>query len=255
MDFDKYKEINDNRPNYRAMENATVISHYRNSGCGDGYRVFLDIRDGKIQDASYTTTGCGFSVVALEVAADLAKNKSLQEIRQMTTDDLEKLFEFPERRKNYPQSAIDAFHQAIEDYESGNTLPPEKRMNSSRAREILQEKGSLKDEDLSGVSLEGENLDGVDFSGANLHNAYLQNSSLKGCNFSGARLKGAFLNNANLAGANFSGADLRWCKLSGANLENAVFTGAIYDIGTRVDNSNIHIFKSMEKKGKDAYTK
>jgi len=55
MDFDKYKEINDQRLNYREMEDATVISYYRNTGCGDGYRIYLKIDDSnKVTDASYT---------------------------------------------------------------------------------------------------------------------------------------------------------------------------------------------------------
>lgn len=253
MDFDKYKEINDNRQNYREIHDATIISHYKNTGCGDGYRIFLNIEKDKIADASYTTTGCGFSVVALEMATEWSKNKSLQEIKNLTADELDRMFSFPDRRKNYPESAVAAIHQAIEDYESGNIIPPSMRINSAKAFTILAEKGNLQNENLSGISLEGQNLAGVDFSGANLHNAYLQNSNLKGANFSGANLKGAFLNNTDLIEACFDGADLRWCKLSGAKLEGATFKAAIYDIGTRVDNVNLHIFKEMIKKGKEAY--
>ena len=255
MDFARYKEINDNRQNYKVIEDATVVSHYKNSGCGDGYRIFLNIQDGKIQDASYTTTGCGFSVMALEMAADWVKNKTIEQVKNISPSDLEAMFEFPERRKNYPESAVEAFKQAIEDYESGTIVPPEKRINASKALQILATKGNLRDENLAGISFEGQNLDGVDFSGANLQNAYLQNMSLTGSLFCGTNLKGAFLNNADLTNADFSNADLRWCKLSGAKIANTKFTGALYDIGTRIDSSHLHIFKDMIKKGKEAFTK
>ena len=255
MDFDRYKTINDNRPNYRVIEDATVISHYKNTGCGDGYRIFLTIQNNTIQDASYTTTGCGFSVTALEMAAEWLKGKTIEQAQALVSADLDEMFEFPQRRKNYPDSAVEAVKQAVQDYLSGNTLPPEKRINASKAMKILEEKGNLCDENLAGISLEGQNLDGIDFSGANLQNAYLQNASLVGCNFQNAKLKGGFLNNADLTNANFSAADLRWCKLSGAKLEGAIFKDAMYDIGTRVDNDKIGIFREMIQKGKEAYIK
>ncbi len=254
MDFNKYKEINDQRLNYREMEDATVVSNYRNVGCGDGYRIYLKIDENRVvTDASYTTTGCGFGIVALAMATEMAKGQPIDELKKLTPDDVEKRFEFPERRKNYPESAIAALHQAIKDFETGDGVPKERRITASKAKEILAEKGNLHAEDLSSIILEKEDLHGVDFSGSNLNNAFLTNCNFAGANFEGARLRGAFLNGADLTGANFKGADLRWAKLAGAKIDGADFTGAIYDIGTRVDQKQIHIFSSMKKEGKDVY--
>ncbi len=253
MDFQRFKEINDTRLNYREMEDATVVSSYRNIGCGDGYRIYLKIENDRIIDASYTTTGCGFGVVALAMATEIAKGKTISEAENLTPEDIEKAFAFPERRKNYPESAILALKQALKDYREGGGIPLEKRASGAKALSILREKGSLKGEKLSSIILEKQNLDGVDFSEADLHNAFLQNNSFVGANFQKANLRGAFLNGCNLQGANFQEADLRWAKLTGANLEGADFTGAFYDIGTRVDSKYLHIFDSMKKVGKDLY--
>ncbi|MBF3377922.1 iron-sulfur cluster assembly scaffold protein [Leptospira borgpetersenii] len=254
MDFARYKQINDDRLNYREMEDATVVSNYRNVGCGDGYRIYLKIDSSeKVTDASYTTTGCGFGIVALAMATEFAKGKTVQELKDVTPADIEKMFEFPERRKNYPESAVAALLQAVKDYESGEGVPKEKRITAGKAMEILKEKGSLRGEDLSSIILEKLKFDGVDFSGANLGHAFLQNSSFVGANFSAAKLRGSFLNNADLRNANFRGADLRWAKLAGANVEGADFTDAIYDIGTRLDQKQIHLFSVMKKEGKDLY--
>ncbi|WCL51329.1 pentapeptide repeat-containing protein [Leptospira sp. GIMC2001] len=256
MDFDKYKEINDQRLNYHEMEDATVVSYYRNTGCGDGYRIYLKIDENdRVSDASYTTTGCGFGIVALAFACEAAKGKTLEEIKALTSSDLESYFEFPERRKNYPESAIQALHKAVNDHETGQGVPPEKRITKSMALNTLKEQGNLVNVNLSSVMLEKEDLSNVDFTNANLHNAFLQTSNFSGANFSGANLKGAFFNGSNLTNANFRGADLRWAKLTGANLEGADFTGALYDIGTRVDPKNLHIFDVMKKEGKDIYMK
>ncbi len=253
MDFQKFKEINDTRMNYREMEDATVVSNYRNVGCGDGYRIYLKIENNQIIDASYTTTGCGFGVTALAMATQIAKDKTVEEAKALNVEDIEKVFEFPERRKNYPESAISALRQAIKDFEDGSGIPKGRRITKALALQLLNEKGNLKDEDLSSIILEKENLSGIDFSGADLHNAYLQNSNFENANFSGVNLRGAFLNSCNLKNANFTGADLRWAKLAGANIEGAIFDNAKYDIGTRVDSKQIHIFQVMEKLGKDVY--
>jgi NifU-like protein involved in Fe-S cluster formation len=253
MDFQRYKEINDERLNYREMEDATVVSNYRNIGCGDGYRIYLKIEDEKIIDASYTTTGCGFGITALAMATLIAKGKTVEEAANLSELDIEKEFEFPERRKNYPQSAIAALRQAINDYKNGTGIKKEKRITKTKAMQILADKGNLSGEDLSSIILEKESLDNIDFSNSNLHNAFLQNNSFKNANFEGSNLRGAFFNGSNLSFANFKNADLRWAKLTGTNLEGADFTGALYDIGTRVDAKNLHIFEKMIKTGKDIY--
>jgi NifU-like protein involved in Fe-S cluster formation len=255
MDFQKFKEINDTRLNYREMEDATVVSNYRNVGCGDGYRIYLKIEDQKIIDASYTTTGCGFGVTALAMATLIAKDKTVSEAKELTELDIEKEFQFPERRKNYPESAIAALRQALKDFEDGSGIQKGKRITKALAMKILEEKGDLSNEDLSSIILEKENLAGVNFSNSDLHNAYLQNSNLEGANFSNANLKAAFLNSCNLQNANFTGADLRFTKLAGANIDGAIFTNAIYDIGTRVDSKQVHIFKDMIKSGKEIFMK
>jgi len=255
MDFQRFKEINDTRLNYREMDDATVVSNYRNTGCGDGYRIYLKIQEDKIIDASYTTTGCGFGITALAMATLIAKDKTIEEADNLTEEDIEKEFSFPERRKNYPQSAILALKQAIKDYKNGAGVPREKRITGARALEILKEKGNLRGEDLSSIIIEKMDLSGIDFEGADLHNAFLQNNNFSGANFKGANLRGAFLNNSDLSNANFQSSDLRWAKLTGTKIEGAVFNSALYDIGTRIEGKHLQIFDVMTKAGKDLYLK
>jgi len=248
MDFEKFKKINDERPNYGEIEDADVVSFYRNSGCGDGYRIFLKIQESNnekiIKDASFTTTGCGFSITALAMAIEWIKGKTIEEAENITVENIESLFLFPEKRKNYPQSAVEAIKKAIKDYKSGVKI---NYLTKSRVRNLLKEKGNLRKENLQQVILDNEDLSGVDFSGANLQNAFLQNSNLEGANFENANLRGAYLNMANLKNANFRNADLRFAKLVGANIEGAIFDDALYDIGTRLDPKQIFIYKVMKK--------
>ncbi|MBI3395674.1 MAG: pentapeptide repeat-containing protein [Spirochaetia bacterium] len=241
------------------MEDATVVSSYRNVGCGDGYRIYLKIQtedgaESRITDASYTTTGCGFGLVALAMATDWAKGKTVAEAERVTPEDIESLFGFPERRKNYPQSACEALKKAVEDYRSQAGIKEEDRVTKGRALARLESQGHLRGENLSQVVLEGADLHGVDLSGANLTGAYLQNCNLTGANLKGARLRGAYLNNAVLEHADLRNADIRWAKLTGAKVDGAQFDGAQYDIGTRLDQSQMHLFRVMERVGRDSYT-
>ncbi|GIX41871.1 MAG: hypothetical protein KatS3mg129_1604 [Leptospiraceae bacterium] len=251
MDFEKFKKINDERPNYGEIEDADVVSFYRNSGCGDGYRIFLKIKEENnskiIENATFTTTGCGFSITALAMGIEWIKGKSLEEAENITVADIESLFLFPERRKNYPQSAIAAIKKAINDYKKGIKCD---YLTKKRVLEKLKINGHLRNENLQQVMLDNEDLSNVDFSGANLQNAFLQSANLENANFEGANLRGAYLNMANLKNANFRNADLRFAKLIGANIEGAIFENAIYDIGTRLDPKQIHIFKVMKKADK-----
>ena len=115
MDFERYKRMNDEKENFRELDGATVDHVYRNDACGDGYHLFLKVgADGVIQDASYTTSGCGFGLAALAVATKLVKGKTLDQAAALTPADIEADFEFPERRRNYPQTAIEALRQTLD---------------------------------------------------------------------------------------------------------------------------------------------
>lgn len=114
MDFERYKRMNDQKENFRELDGATVDHVYRNDACGDGYHIFLKLGpDGRIADASYTTTGCGFGLAALAVVTRLAKGKTLDEAEAISPADIEADFEFPERRRNYPVTAVEAMRQTV----------------------------------------------------------------------------------------------------------------------------------------------
>ena len=259
MDFERFKKINDDRLNYKEMEDATIISSYRNTGCGDGYRIYLKIDENvdvaeneknpknKILDASYTTTGCGFGLVSLAVATEWVKGKTVEEANNINVETLEKEFEFPPRRKNYPESAVECIKKAISDYLNNTGIDPKKNVSAKSALELLKKNGNLRKADLRQVIFEKVDFTGIDFSNADLSHAYLTHCNFTNANLSNAKFRGAFLNFANLTNANLSDADLRFAKLTGANLENTKLDGALYDIGTRLDPRHTHLFSIMKK--------
>ncbi len=251
MDFERFKQINDERINYREMEDANLVSSYRNTGCGDGYRIYLKIDESDPQkavlDASYTTTGCGFGLVSLAMATEWAKGKKLQELLKISAKDIEEAFCFPPRRKNYPASAAECIRKAASDYLHGTGIALEKRVTRKRVLDKLKKEGDLRNANLRQVCLDGEDLEGVDFSGADLSHAFMTGCNLQRANFSKSRLRGSFFNNADLRGAKLCEADLRWAKFTGADLGGVLMQNALYDIGTRLDPRHSHLFSQMQK--------
>lgn len=256
MNFEKFNALVEGRVNYGELEHASVVSEYKNIGCGDGYRLYLDVEGNVIRDARYTTTGCSFSLASLAIICDLAKNKSLEDAMKIQPEELEPAIEgYPEKRKNYAVTAVQALQKAVKDYQNQTGLQGGDVISRDKTLEFLKVNGHLRGQNLNSVMLDKLDLSGVDFSGSNLMHAFLRDSNLTGANFSGANLRGAFLNDCKIEDTNFENADLRFAKLLGAKIGNATWTGAFYDIGTRVDTKNMHIFEQMTQKGKEIYIK
>ena len=118
MDFPKFQRLVEERTGFRTMENPTASGEYFSDSCGDMYNFFLKVGPGAvIEDISYFTTGCGFGTATCSLMVDLAKGKTIDEALAISTDDVEnKLGGYPEKKKDYPQRAIEALHVAIDDY-------------------------------------------------------------------------------------------------------------------------------------------
>lgn len=114
MDFDRYKKMNDDKEGSRVIDDATVKYTYTNGACGDGYVLYLKVTpQGLIEDSSYTTTGCGFGLAALSVLSRLVKGKTLDQAAAIGPAEVEADFEFPEKRRNYPVTAVEAMAGAL----------------------------------------------------------------------------------------------------------------------------------------------
>ncbi|HZZ64496.1 MAG TPA: iron-sulfur cluster assembly scaffold protein [Candidatus Baltobacteraceae bacterium] len=118
MDFPKFQRLVEERTGFRTMDNPTASGEYFSDSCGDMYNFFLKVGPGAvIEDISYFTTGCGFGTATCSLMVDLAKGKTIDEALAITTDDVENLLGgYPEKKKDYPQRAIEALQVAIDDY-------------------------------------------------------------------------------------------------------------------------------------------
>jgi NifU-like protein involved in Fe-S cluster formation len=118
VDFAKFQRLVEARPGFHTMDNPTASGEYFSDSCGDMYNFFLKVGPGAIiEDISYFTTGCGFGTATCSLVVELAKNKTIDEATAITSGDIEaQLAGYPEKKKDYPERALEALKVAIDDY-------------------------------------------------------------------------------------------------------------------------------------------
>ena len=118
MDFPKFQRLVEERTGFRTMEKPTASGEYFSDSCGDMYNFFLKVGPGAvIEDISYFTTGCGFGTATCSLVVELAKGKTIDEAAAIGTAEVEaQLDGYPEKKKDYPERALEALHVALDDY-------------------------------------------------------------------------------------------------------------------------------------------
>ena len=118
MDFPKFQRLVEERRGFRTMEDATASGEYFSDSCGDMYNFFLKVGPGAvIEDISYFTTGCGFGTATCSLVVDLVRGRTVDEAEALSTAEIEAALDgYPEKKKDYPERAIEALHVAIADY-------------------------------------------------------------------------------------------------------------------------------------------
>jgi nitrogen fixation NifU-like protein len=120
VNFPKFQRLVEERGGFRTMENATASGEYFSDSCGDMYNFFLRVGPGAvIEDISYFTTGCGFGTATCSLVVELAKGKTIDEAAALSPAEIEaQLDGYPEKKKDYPERALEALHVALDDYRS-----------------------------------------------------------------------------------------------------------------------------------------
>lgn len=118
MDFPKFQRLVEERSGFRTMENATASGEYFSDSCGDMYNFFLRVGPGAvIEDISYFTTGCGFGTATCSLVVGITKGKTIDEAAAITASDIERELDgYPEKKKDYPERALEALQVALADY-------------------------------------------------------------------------------------------------------------------------------------------
>ncbi|MDK2926197.1 MAG: nitrogen fixation protein NifU [Bacillota bacterium] len=103
--------------NVGEIENPDGVGQVGNPVCGDIMKIFLRIKDGRIEDIKFKTFGCGAAIATSSMVTELVKGKTLDEAMAISNKVVaEALGGLPPQKLHCSNLAADALHAAIEDY-------------------------------------------------------------------------------------------------------------------------------------------
>ncbi|HRZ85340.1 MAG TPA: iron-sulfur cluster assembly scaffold protein [Candidatus Paceibacterota bacterium] len=103
----------------KEMKDADAIGEVGNVKCGDIMRVYIKVKNKKISDISFMTYGCVAAIASSDYLCEIAKNKTLEQAKKITSKDvIKKMGDVPIIKIHCSVLAQDALKKAIEQYES-----------------------------------------------------------------------------------------------------------------------------------------
>lgn len=70
--------------NVGEIADADGVGEVGNAKCGDIMKMYLKIKDGKIEDVKFETFGCGSAIASSSMATEMIKGKSIEDALALT---------------------------------------------------------------------------------------------------------------------------------------------------------------------------
>ena len=103
--------------NVGVIEDADGVGEVGNAKCGDIMKIYLKIKDDKIDDVKFETFGCGSAIASSSMATELIKGKPVSEALQLTNQAVtEALDGLPAHKLHCSVLAEEAIKAAMKDY-------------------------------------------------------------------------------------------------------------------------------------------
>ena len=116
-----------NPRNVGSIENADGVGEVGNAKCGDIMKMYLKIKDDKIEDVKFETFGCGSAIASSSMATEMIKGKPVSEAMQLTNKAVaEALDGLPAHKLHCSVLAEEAIKAALQDYYEKNGIPYDK---------------------------------------------------------------------------------------------------------------------------------
>jgi NifU-like protein involved in Fe-S cluster formation len=88
--------------------------------CGDTMEIGLKFRDGRVEETHFWTNGCSFSKICVETAANLARSKTLAELKKINmVSIMDEVGQLPETHLHCAQLAEITLQRSVENYLAG----------------------------------------------------------------------------------------------------------------------------------------
>lgn len=114
--------------NAGSMPDADAEAYVTNPVCGDSLRLFLKIADGRVQRASFLTSGCPASIATSSAATELLAGRTLEDAEALTRDDYaDAVGGLPKSKVHCSVLASAAAKQAIAEWRHAHTTSQSSR--------------------------------------------------------------------------------------------------------------------------------
>ena len=115
-----------NPRNVGSIENADGVGEVGNAKCGDIMKMYLKIKDDKIEDVKFETFGCGSAIASSSMATEMIKGKPVAEAMALTNRAVaEALDGLPAHKLHCSVLAEEAIKKALQDYYERNGMSDE----------------------------------------------------------------------------------------------------------------------------------
>ena len=116
------EEVMDHFTNPRNMgeiPDADGVGTVGNPVCGDIMRLYLKIKDERIEDIKFKTFGCGAAIASSSMLTELVKGKTIDEaLKTSNKAIIEALGGLPSQKRHCSILAEEALEKAVNDYRS-----------------------------------------------------------------------------------------------------------------------------------------
>ena len=112
-----------NPRNVGEIADADGVGEVGNAKCGDIMKMYLKIKDGKIDDVKFETFGCASAIASSSMATELIKDKTIDEALAVTNKQVvDELDGLPAHKLHCSVLAEEAIKSAVKDYYDKNGI-------------------------------------------------------------------------------------------------------------------------------------
>ena len=112
-----------NPRNVGEIEDANGVGEVGNAKCGDIMKMYLKIKDGRIDDVKFETFGCASAIASSSMATELIKGKTVEDALKITNKQVvDELDGLPVHKLHCSVLAEEAIKSAVKDYYDKNGI-------------------------------------------------------------------------------------------------------------------------------------
>ena len=110
--------------NVGEIPDANGVGEVGNAKCGDIMKMYLKIKDDRIEDAKFETFGCSSAIASSSMATELIKGKTVDEALAVTNKQVvDALGGLPAYKLHCSVLAEESIKAAVKDYYDRNNIP------------------------------------------------------------------------------------------------------------------------------------